>query len=262
MRGRGQPPARARAARLCARPTGSEGADVGLDELPDYLPLMLEVAANVPGASALLAAERRSLERLQQSLEEAGSPFHLVVEAVLAAFLRRVARPRGGGRRTAGTAALRRAAARRGCTVNAHDAWQLFDLVILPYLALTIFVLGHVWRYRFDRFGWTSRSSQLYERPLLLIGGPLFHYGALMAIGGHALGLLLPESWTKAIGIHESAYALLSKVAGTTAVVLVIIGLAVLTYRRLAATACGRSPASPTMWPSACCGSLSCSASS
>ena len=118
--------------------------------------------------------------------------------------------------------------------MNAHDTWQLFDLVILPYLALTIFVLGHIWRYRFDRFGWTSRSSQLYERPLLLIGGPLFHYGALMAIGGHALGLLVPESWTKAVGINETAYALLSKVAGTTAAILVISGLAVLTYRRLA----------------------------
>lgn len=118
--------------------------------------------------------------------------------------------------------------------MNAHGAWQLFDLVILPYLALTIFVLGHVWRYRFDRFGWTSRSSQLYERPLLLVGGPLFHYGVLMAIGGHALGLLIPASWTKAIGIDEAAYSLLSKVAGSTAVVLVMLGLAVLTYRRLA----------------------------
>lgn len=61
------------------------GANVTASELPDYLPLMLEVAANVSGASVLLAAERRSLERLKQSLEEAGSPFHLVLAAVLAA---------------------------------------------------------------------------------------------------------------------------------------------------------------------------------
>lgn len=61
------------------------GADVTASELPDYLPLMLEVAANVSGTFVLLAAERRSLERLKQSLEEAGSPFHLVLAAVLAA---------------------------------------------------------------------------------------------------------------------------------------------------------------------------------
>jgi nitrate reductase delta subunit len=59
------------------------GAVITTAELPNYLPLMLEVAANVPGASTLLEAERRSLERLRQSLEEAGSPFRLVVEAVL-----------------------------------------------------------------------------------------------------------------------------------------------------------------------------------
>jgi nitrate reductase delta subunit len=64
----------------------ARGADVTASELPDYLPLMLEVAANVPGAAALLAAERQSLERLRQSLKETGSPFRLVVEAVLAAL--------------------------------------------------------------------------------------------------------------------------------------------------------------------------------
>ena len=31
--------------------------------------------------------------------------------------------------------------------------------VVLPYLFLTVFVLGHVWRYRYDKFGWTTRSS-------------------------------------------------------------------------------------------------------
>jgi nitrate reductase delta subunit len=63
-----------------------QGADVTTAELPDYLPLMLEVAANVPGGCGVLAAERQSLERLRRLLEEADSPFHLVIEAVLAAL--------------------------------------------------------------------------------------------------------------------------------------------------------------------------------
>jgi nitrate reductase gamma subunit len=33
--------------------------------------------------------------------------------------------------------------------------------IIVPYLAIAIFVLGHIWRYRYDKFGWTTRSSQL-----------------------------------------------------------------------------------------------------
>ena len=37
-----------------------------------------------------------------------------------------------------------------------------FLWVIVPYLCLATFVVGHFWRYRYDKFGWTTRSSQLY----------------------------------------------------------------------------------------------------
>ena len=37
--------------------------------------------------------------------------------------------------------------------------------VIVPYVSIALFVGGHVWRYRYDKFGWTTRSSQLYEIP-------------------------------------------------------------------------------------------------
>ena len=36
-----------------------------------------------------------------------------------------------------------------------------------------------IWRYRYDKFGWTTRSSQLYENRLLRLGSPLFHFGIL-----------------------------------------------------------------------------------
>ena len=48
-----------------------------------------------------------------------------------------------------------------------------FLWVIFPYICLAVFVVGHVWRYRYDKFGWTTRSSQLYESKLLRIGSPL-----------------------------------------------------------------------------------------
>ena len=38
---------------------------------------------------------------------------------------------------------------------------------------------GLFWRYRYDQFGWTTRSSQLYESTLLRIASPLFHFGLL-----------------------------------------------------------------------------------
>ncbi len=109
--------------------------------------------------------------------------------------------------------------------------WLLFG--ILPYIGISVFVVGLVWRYRFDKYGWGSRSSELYEKKWLIIGAMMFHYGALLAIAGHVLGILIPESWTEFFGINESLYASVSKYAGGFAVVLCVAGLAILTARRL-----------------------------
>lgn len=105
--------------------------------------------------------------------------------------------------------------------------------VVLPYVSITVFVVGHIWRYRHDQFGWTSRSTQLFENRLLRWGNPLFHYGALAAIGGHVLGILIPASLTQRFGISENAYHLVSVSAGTVAWAAVIAGLLILAYRRL-----------------------------
>ena len=83
---------------------------------------------------------------------------------------------------------------------------DVFLWVIVPYLCLATFVVGHFWRYRYDKFGWTTRSSQLYEDRLLRIGSPLFHFGMLGVVGGHVIGLLIPESWTDAVGVTTEMY--------------------------------------------------------
>ncbi len=113
------------------------------------------------------------------------------------------------------------------------STWNLILWVVLPYAALAVFVVGHIWRWRYDQFGWTSRSTQLQERKLLRWGSPLFHYGTFAAIGGHVLGILIPESWTSAIGISEGFYHAFASIAGTVAAVLVILGVVVLAGRRL-----------------------------
>lgn len=107
-----------------------------------------------------------------------------------------------------------------------------FLWVIFPYLCLAIFVVGHLWRYRYDKFGWTTRSSQLYEVRLLRWGSPLFHFGMLGVVGGHILGLLIPKSWTDAIGITETMYHWLAMIGGVAAGVVTLIGMVILIYRR------------------------------
>jgi len=103
----------------------------------------------------------------------------------------------------------------------------------VPYVAVTSFVLGHIWRYRTDQFGWTTRSSQSYESPLLRMGSPLFHFGLLGVFGGHVVGLLVPESWTAAAGISEFGYHLMAVTMGSLAGFAVVAGLGILLYRRI-----------------------------
>ena len=107
-----------------------------------------------------------------------------------------------------------------------------FLFVIVPYLCLATFAVGHWWRYRYDKFGWTTRSSQLYENRLLRIGSPLFHFGMLGVVGGHVIGLLIPESWTGAVGISETTYHVAAVGGGLLAGVMTVVGLAILVYRR------------------------------
>ena len=102
----------------------------------------------------------------------------------------------------------------------------------VPYAAIAIFIVGHFWRYRYDKFGWTTRSSQLYERRLLRWGSPLFHFGILLVALGHIGGLLIPESWTEAAGVSETAYHAVAFTLGTVAGVATVIGAAILIYRR------------------------------
>lgn len=104
--------------------------------------------------------------------------------------------------------------------------------VVLPYVSLAVFVVGHVWRYRYDQFGWTSRSSQIYESRLLRWGSPLFHLGILLALGGHVIGLLIPSSWTEAVGISEHTYHLVAVTSGTLAGTMATVGLVLLVVRR------------------------------
>lgn len=103
---------------------------------------------------------------------------------------------------------------------------------IVPYMTLAIFVVGTWWRYRYDKFGWTTRSSQLYEHRLLRIGSPLFHFGILVVIVGHVIGLVIPQSWTDAIGMSEHVYHVQALVLGAIAGAATLAGALILVYRR------------------------------
>jgi nitrate reductase gamma subunit len=105
--------------------------------------------------------------------------------------------------------------------------------VVYPYLAVVAFAAGHLWRWRFDRLGWTTRSSQLLEQRWLRIGSPLFHIGLLGVIGGHVVGILVPARATRAIGVSDHLYHVASLAAGGTFGAIALAGIVILTLRRL-----------------------------
>ena len=112
------------------------------------------------------------------------------------------------------------------------DPLDIVLWVAIPYACLAVFVVGHYWRYRYDKFGWTTRSSQLYERRLLRWGSPLFHFGILLVFLGHVMGLGVPKSWTEAVGISEGLYHFMAVSLGAVAGFSTLVGMAILVYRR------------------------------
>ncbi|PJI93626.1 respiratory nitrate reductase subunit gamma [Luteimicrobium subarcticum] len=109
---------------------------------------------------------------------------------------------------------------------------QILLWVVLPYVTFAVFVVGTFWRYRYDKFGWTTRSSELYENRLLRLGSPMFHVGLLLVVVGHVVGLVVPKTWTEAAGISETWYHALATYAGSFGALLLVAGLLILIYRR------------------------------
>ncbi len=112
------------------------------------------------------------------------------------------------------------------------NSWDVIAWGVLPYVTIAILVGGTIWRWRYDRFGWTTRSSELYESRLLRIGSPLFHFGLLFVIAGHVLGLVIPESWTLHAGVSEGGYHATALAFGGLAGITTLTGIAILVYRR------------------------------
>ena len=107
-----------------------------------------------------------------------------------------------------------------------------FLWVILPYLALSIFVLGHLYRYGFSQYTWTARSSEFLEKRHQRWASQLFHYGIIFVFLGHVLGLLVPAAWTGALGVSERLYQEQALLLGGVAGLLAVVGIVWFNWRR------------------------------
>lgn len=110
--------------------------------------------------------------------------------------------------------------------------WDVILWGVFPYIMLAILIGGLIWRHKYDQFGWTTRSSQLYESRLLRIASPLFHFGILAVIVGHVVGLIIPKAWTDAVGVSQDFYHFNALLVGGIAGIGTLGGAALLIYRR------------------------------
>lgn len=76
-----------------------------------------------------------------------------------------------------------------------------FWFAVFPYVALVVFFLVTIRRYRLRSFSYSSLSSQFLENRQHFWGSVPFHYGMLTVLAGHILAFLMPKavlSWNAA----------------------------------------------------------------
>lgn len=106
-----------------------------------------------------------------------------------------------------------------------------FLLVGLPYIAMAVCVVGCIWRWKFQRFTYSSLSSQFLENRQLLWGSAPWHVGILVILAGHVIAAFLPRVWSSLMS--NSIVLLITEGIGIGCSLLCIAGLLVLIYRRL-----------------------------
>jgi nitrate reductase gamma subunit len=116
--------------------------------------------------------------------------------------------------------------------LNAYDI-NFIIFGVMPYVALTVFLVGSVARYERDPFTWKSSSSQLLRRKQLIWGSILFHVGILTVFFGHLIGLFTPIWVLDAIGIPHGLKQWLAVLIGGPAGFAALVGSTMLLHRRL-----------------------------
>lgn len=102
----------------------------------------------------------------------------------------------------------------------------------LPYIAITVMIVGTAYSYWKGERGWTTKSSEFLAKDSLKVAGPMFHLGLALALGGHIIGVLVPKTLTDGVGISEHLYHIIALGGGIPAGLLFFGGFFLLMRRR------------------------------
>ena len=100
-----------------------------------------------------------------------------------------------------------------------------------PYVAIVLFLVVSIQRYRREPFSFSSLSSQFLETRRLFWGSVPFHVGILVVFAGHLLGFLFPRElvlWNRV-----PVRLLVFEATGLAFTLLALVGLGGLLARRV-----------------------------
>lgn len=112
-----------------------------------------------------------------------------------------------------------------------------------PYLFIMIAIVGVIYRYVANRYSWSSQSSQFLENATLFYGSFPWHYGIILVLLGHLIGIIIPQSVLAWNSVPVRLYVL--EISGLALGILALFGLLALIYRRLTDS---RAKAVTTSW--------------
>lgn len=106
-----------------------------------------------------------------------------------------------------------------------------FLFIAFPYVAISVFIVGCIYRYKSNSFKYSSLSSQFLEGKMVFWGLVPFHFGIILLFLGHLLVFLFPEKvleWNS-----DPVRLILHEGIGFTFGVSALLGLMVLFIRRV-----------------------------
>lgn len=106
-----------------------------------------------------------------------------------------------------------------------------FFFIALPYIAIAVFFVGSIYRYKTSPFQYSSLSSQFLEGKKLFWGSIPFHFGIIVVFFGHLTAFMFPKTllaWNS-----QPIRLIILEVTGFIFGLSLIIGLILLFIRRI-----------------------------
>ena len=75
--------------------------------------------------------------------------------------------------------------------------------------------------------------QRINEKKQLKWGSLLFHLGVIPVFFGHVVGLLVPANWLEAVGVNNHIYHIGAVYIGSIFGIITLLGMMLLTLRRL-----------------------------